>query len=335
MKKYLLDIERKTNVEDKQNFNIVLTQNERNTPLPKGLFKKFVNSLTEQDITFYPNLKNFKRKLRVHFLDFPFLLTPGSDIAIKTFFELFELKGKNIVTSDYYFPMYKVYSDLYQADLKFGSYKSMKLDIQDLIDQVDSNTAFIILANPNSPLGDYTSAQDIKKILDIGIPVLIDEAYIEYTQFDSLLPLLKDYNNLFITRTFSKGLGAAGLRVGAIITTESNIEFLNKFRFMYEISSISAKYCEYILDNIDTYRKEIVKNLKKKTKMVKKLSTKFTVVDTDSSWFFVLDNKDKFKSFLTKNKISTRTLSLPGNTNEQYYKVNYDPELEQYISKLK
>lgn len=333
MKKHLKKVERKYNIEEKSNLNLVLTQNERNSPLPEGLFSNFLKSITEQDITFYPNLEKFKQKLRLHF-KYSFLLTPGSDTAIKTFFELFNLKGKNVVTSDYHFPMYKVYSDLYQARLKFGKYKNMRLDIEDIIKEVDKNTAFIILANPNSPLGDYLEEKDIKKVLNLGIPVLIDEAYIECTSYNSVINLLDEYTNLYITRTFSKGYGAAGLRVGAIISTESNVEILSKFRFMYEVPSLSAKYCEYILDNKHIFYAQLKNSVEKKDKLVEYLSNKFTVINTDSLWFFLLDKDSKFANFLKTQKISMRKIHLPINSDQLFFKVNYDPMLENFIKYL-
>ena len=120
MKKHLLNVYRKCNQEDKVNFKYVLTQNERNYPIPNELLNQFLGSINQKDLTFYPNTEKLKSKICDYYeieID-NLLLTPGSTFAIKTIFESFDLKNNNVVTSDYCFPMYQVFCDLYQAKLK-------------------------------------------------------------------------------------------------------------------------------------------------------------------------------------------------------------------------
>ena len=241
MKKYLNKVVRKDNKENKNLFKVVLSQNERNLKLPDTLFKSFISSIKQKDIFFYPDISKLKLKL-AKFLgvrQYNLLITPGSDIGIKTVFESFELKGKNIITSNYCFPMYSVYADLYQTTIKKVRYTNRGLNFRWLLDKVDKDTQFIIIANPNSPLGDYYSFDQIKILLETGIHVIIDEAYIELTDKKSLANKVKEYDNLTVLRTFSKGYGAAGCRVGYVISNKSNIDIYNKFRFMYEISGNS------------------------------------------------------------------------------------------------
>ena len=67
-----------------------------------------------------------------------------------------------------------------------------------------------------------------------------------------------------MTRTFSKGFGAAGCRVGMTFSNPHYIENISKFRQMYEISGVSMKYCEFLLNNhhlVDTYIKEVVEEM--------------------------------------------------------------------------
>jgi len=147
MKNHLKKIVRYENEWEKNNFAFNLDQNERNYNFQKEFFNKFLSSISENDIRFYPNTKLLKKKLgEYHNISSKkIMLTPGSDIAIKTFYELFDLKGYNIITSDYCFPMYKVYADLYQADIRYAIYKNLKLNITSIIEKIDNNTKFIIL----------------------------------------------------------------------------------------------------------------------------------------------------------------------------------------------
>ena len=84
--------------------------------------------------------------------------------------------------------MYGVYASLYNCSYKGIHYDvdTRQLSIENMLSFVDDNTQLIILANPNSPIGDYKTIDEIKPLLDTGIPVLIDEAYIEFLDTEDL-----------------------------------------------------------------------------------------------------------------------------------------------------
>jgi len=329
VKKHLKKVYRKTNQEDKTKFKYVLTQNERNYPIREDLLEKFFNSLNQNDLCFYPNTESLKNKICKYYKieKENLLITPGSTFGIKTIFEAFDVKGKNVITSDYFFPMYQVFSDLYQVELRKAKYKNMRLDMADIRSLIKWDTKFIILANPNSPLGDLYSEEQIIDLLETDIPVIIDEAYIEFTGQGSCVHLLKKYPNLIVVKTFSKAYGAAGCRVGFVISSKENMEYLSKFRAMYEINAVGSKYTEFILDNIQEYNSYIRNTFKGKYKALTQLNNAgYSTIDTDASWFFVnrFDKVDNLKQF-NKLGISFRTVVLPNGF--EYIKFNYDLKL--------
>jgi histidinol-phosphate aminotransferase len=331
MKKHLKQVYRKSNQEDKTKYEYVLTQNERNYSLGEKFFTTFINSLDQKDICFYPNTTELKDKICKFYniKESNLLLTPGSTFAIKTIFESFDVCCKNVITSDYFFPMYQVFSDLYQAELKKASYSGMKLDIDKVIELIDKDTQFIILANPNSPLGDIYSKQTIIKLLETGVFVVIDEAYLEFTGEESSVPLINEYKNLIVTKTFSKAFGAAGCRAGFLVSHEDNLEYLSKFRSMYEINGIGVKYITYIMDNMKLFQNYFHKMKINKELFVKKLTKEgYTIKNTDASWFYLkrFTDIDNLKHF-NELGISFRTLILPDG--EEYIKFNYDLKLEE------
>ena len=232
VKKHLRDVVRKFNVVDKEKFDYVLSQNERNLQLPYKLYSEFISSLKHTDFSFYPDLDSLKTKIRQYTNCNNVFLTPGSDFGIKTIFELYDLEDREVLTSNYFFPMYQVYADIHMAELVKVEYKEQQFNIGDLIKNITENTALIILANPNSPIGDTYTLEDIELLLDKGIPTIIDEAYIELSNAESAIKLIEKYSNLYVTRTFSKGFGAAGCRVGYICTNKANLEMLEKLRLM-------------------------------------------------------------------------------------------------------
>ena len=331
MKSHLKNIYRKSNQEDKTKFKYVLTQNERNHPLADLFVGAFFNSLNQKDICFYPNTSRLKEKICKHYsIDIDnLLLTPGSAFAIKTIFETFNVKGNNVVTSDYFFPMYQVYSDLYECELRKAKYTGMKLDINKIIELVDEDTQFIILANPNSPLGDLYTKKDIIKLLETGVFVVIDEAYLEFTGEETSIPLIEEYKNLIVTKTFSKAYGAAGCRVGFLVSHIENMEYLSKFRSMYEINAIGAKYTELIMDNIEYFQSYFQEMMTGKKKFITKLKNEgYSIIDTQGSWFYLerFTDKDNLEYFNNLG-MSFRTLVLPNG--KEYIKFNYDLTLNE------
>lgn len=325
MKKHLLDITRKTNDVDKSQFDYVLSQNEKNFSASNDIFNTFLSKVTEKDISFYPNTTNLKNRLaKLYKVETTNLvLTPGSDIGIKTVFEAFDLKGKNVVTTDYCFPMYDVYSQIYEAELKKVPYEGMRMDISKIVDSIDANTAFVILANPNSPLGDSYEIKDIRPLLRTGVPIIIDEAYREYTPGTKYSSFIAEFSNLIVLKTLSKGYGAAGLRIGSIITNEVNIKYFESLRFMYEISSLSNLYAECMLDEIERLKADIHKVMKLKGRILESLkNTDYITIDTDCSWFF-LKKTDKLEKIFKRFKVDIRELTLP-KLEGNWYKFNVD-----------
>ena len=92
-----------------------------------------------------------------------------------------------------------------------------------MLKNLNDNISLIILCNPNNPTGNIIHRKDIELFLDnnaSNIPIIIDEAYFEYTD-NTLVDLIDKYNNIIIVRTLSKAFGLAGLRVGYIISSKS------------------------------------------------------------------------------------------------------------------
>ena len=128
MKPHLWKVERRIDYTDKSEYDFILNQSERSQPIPHSYYTKFLRSLTHEDFAYYPNTKNFKEKICEFYNVKPenLFLSDGSDIGIKSIFETFTTCG-NIVTSEPSFPMYQVYSSLYNCQ-----YKGIHYDVDTL-----------------------------------------------------------------------------------------------------------------------------------------------------------------------------------------------------------
>jgi histidinol-phosphate aminotransferase len=229
--------------------------------------------------------------------------------------------------------MYQVYSSLYNCQYKGIHYDvdTLELSIDKMLEFVDDDTNLIVLANPNSPIGDYKTIDKIKPLLDTGIPILIDEAYIEFSENESFIKYIDDYPNLIVTRTFSKGFGAAGCRVGMTFSNPHYIENISKFRQMYEISGVSMKYCEFLLNNhhlVDTYIKEVVEEKKKVVSMLKN----YEVIDSQCNWihFNNQDDNRKTKEILEKHKVLVKYCKVhPYGFRDNWCRMTIQPRLSE------
>jgi histidinol-phosphate aminotransferase len=332
MKSHLHKVERRIDYTDKSEYDFILNQSERSQPIPQSYYTKFIRSLTHEDFAYYPNTKNFKEKI-CNFYDVKtenLFLSDGSDIGIKSIFETFTTCG-NIVTSEPSFPMYQVYASLYNCQYKGIHYNLdlLELSIDKMLEFVDDDTDLIVLANPNSPIGDYKTIDEIKPLLDTGIPVLIDEAYIEFSENESFIKYIDDYPNLIITRTFSKGFGAAGCRVGMTFSNPHYIENISKFRQMYEITGVSMKYCEFLLDNyhiVERYINDVIKERKKVLTLMKN----FNILDSEANWihFNTHDDNLKTKQILEKHKVLVKYCKVhPYGARENWCRMTIQPNI--------
>jgi len=111
-------------------------------------------------------------------------------------------------------------------------------------------TKIIAIVNPNNPTGTLTPARDLLEIVDTGVPVLLDEAYAEFSG-ETLVDLVSKYDNLMIVRTFSKWAGLAGMRVGYAIVSPVVAEAIGRITMPFFIDRISAVAVEESLNDID------------------------------------------------------------------------------------
>ena len=122
---------------------------------------------------------------------------------------------------------------------------------------ITPKTKIIILANPNSPTGTVTPKPDILELVATGVPVLVDEAYYEFCR-ETVAPLVSQYKNLMVLRTFSKWAGLAGLRVGYGIFPPEITGYLLKIKLPYNVNLAALVAVRESLNDVD-YLMERVK----------------------------------------------------------------------------
>lgn len=249
---------------------IDLRYSEWTRALPANLFKKFINTLTWDDFALYPDTNLLKDKIAKHYNVTPInvYLAPGSTEAIKSVFDCLDL-GESVLTTDPCFPMYDVYAKQNFLDInRVLPTTDLTYNVKDFHD-----AQLIVISRPSSPIGYFFNRASVIEILKNNPTswVLIDEAYIDYVENkDSIVDLIYEYDNLIISRSFSKSFGAAGCRVGYLLSNSTVIDTVSKFRQMYELSGASMRYAMFLLDNqdeIDAYCKKTIAERKKLCKL--------------------------------------------------------------------
>jgi len=273
---------------------IRLDKNERVSPFPTVFWQSALDEVTQEIVQACPEVWPLYKKLAdIHNLSIEyFLLTAGSDAAIRHCFEAFVAPGDKVLYPEPTFAMVPVYGALYGADMDAVGYDSnLNLNVGYLVDEIDEKTSLIILANPNSPTGTYVSNARIEEILERAlnyrVPVLIDEAYYGFCPHTAA-GLMKDYANLIITRSFSKISGMAGLRVGYAMGHPEVISLLTKFRPMYEVNAVGVVFARKILDNwevAETYGRQTIAGRERFSAFLKGCG--FSVINTETNFLHV------------------------------------------------
>lgn len=161
----------------------------------------------------------------------------GSD---EIFTLLFRGFIENNGTAAFPYPSYSLYDTLAQsAGIKFQKINAGA----DLKTDLDKFTAggynMVIIANPNNPTGTYIPVEKIREFLRVYKGLLVvDEAYIDFYGGSSI-ELIKEFDNIIVTRSFSKSYSLAGLRVGLAIADEEIIKGLFKLKDSYNVDTLA------------------------------------------------------------------------------------------------
>lgn len=241
----------------------------------------------------------------------------GSDEAIDILFRAFCNPGiDNVIICPPTYGMYEVSANINDVNIiKVPlTAEEFQLDTENILKAINSNAKLIFICCPNNPTGNGVKWNSIKTILENfnGI-VIIDEAYINFASYRSLIPELLNYPNLVILQTLSKAWGLAGLRIGMAFASEEIIDIFNKIKPPYNINSASQKLVLEALDNmekINTWIKTIVGEREILNTELAKLPYVLKVYPSESN-FLLVKTKDAatIYNFLVQKEIIIRDRS--------------------------
>ena len=160
----------------------------------------------------------------------------GSNQLIDLILRLFIRPGDEVINCIPTFDMFRFSTEMCNGKLvEVPRDENFAVNVSAVKAAMSKKTKIIFLANPNSPTGNITPQSDILEVVDTGLPVLVDEAYYEFSG-ETIAPLVSQYENLMVLRTFSKWAGLAGLRVGYGIFPPKIADYLLRIKIPYNVN---------------------------------------------------------------------------------------------------
>jgi histidinol-phosphate aminotransferase len=234
------------------------------------------------------------------------------DLAIRA---VCEPRVDNIVAIDPTYGMYQVCADINNVE-----YRKVLLDDNfqfssaSLLKASDSKTKLIFICSPNNPSGNCLNSDEIETLLKTfnGI-VILDEAYIDFSEKKGFLEKLNDYPNLIILQTFSKAWGLASIRLGVAYASRQIINTLNKIKYPYNVNFLTQQHALEALNKVDmkdewvqviNTNKALLINELENCKIINK------IYPSDANFFLIkVDEPKLVYEYLVENKIIVRNRS--------------------------
>jgi len=208
---------------------------------PYGCSVKVNRALADyQGINIYPD--SGQKELRKQLQEYTgvaaehIVASAGSDQLIDLILRLFINPGDEVINCVPTFAMFQFFVKLnWGTVVEVSRDEEFHVNIAAIKAAITNKTKLILLATPNNPTGTITPREDVLEIIETGLPVVIDEAYFEFSG-ETAAPLVGNYKNLMVLRTFSKWAGLAGLRIGYGMFPQKIAEYLLRIKEPYSVN---------------------------------------------------------------------------------------------------
>ncbi len=191
----------------------------------------------------------------------------GSNQLIDLLIRLLVNKDDEVINCTPTFGIYSFSTRLCNGTLvEIPRDEAFNIDVAKVKSAITKKTKLIFVTNPNNPTGNLTPEEDIIELLDTGVPVVVDEAYYEFSR-QTIVPLLGKYENLIILRTFSKWAGLAGLRVGYGLFPPAIADFILRIKIPYNVNVAAQVAVAESLQDIDYLMASVQKLIDERSRL--------------------------------------------------------------------
>ena len=241
-------------------YRIKLNQNENPYDVPEAIKKEILDRLAAQRWSRYPAfIPSDQIRMLAEFAGWTpegVLIGNGSNELLQLIFTAVLERGMPVVISQPTFTLYKILGRGLAADVREVPMTSdLSFDVPKLIDEARASRAkLIVLCSPNNPTGTFLQRSDVRRILEeTESLVVLDEAYVHFAP-ETQAELLKRHERLIILQTFSKAMGAAGLRLGYGLMAPALARDLNKLKLPYNVNIFTLTALEVLLSRWESLR---------------------------------------------------------------------------------
>lgn len=266
------------------------------------------------------------------------LLGNGSDEVLDLIFRAFcEPKVDNVITLPPTYGMYGVLANLNAIENREVLLSTdFQPQVDTILESVNENTKIIFLCSPNNPTGNSFLDENVLKLVEnFNGLIVIDEAYIDFSEKESWLTRIEKYPNLIITQTLSKAYGLAGIRLGICYASSEIIAVLNKIKPPYNVNELTQQRALERLSDSKKIESEITAIIKQRDLLLKTLEqVKFVkkIYPTEANFILIkVDDANKrydeliAKGIVIRNRtnqaLCENTLRLTIGTEEENHKL--------------
>ncbi len=271
------------------------------------------------------------------------LLGNGSDEVLDLIFRVFcEPNKDNVLLLPPTYGMYEVLANINAIDvIKIELNNAFEPQVEKIIAAQNNNSKLLFICSPNNPTANSFNALKVEKLLKefAGI-VVIDEAYIDFSEQESWLSRLQEFPNLIVTQTLSKAYGLAGIRIGTCYASSKIIAILNSIKPPYNVNTLSQKVALKKLKNSKKISNQIKEILTQRSVLEKQLAS-ITWVDTiypsDANFLLVKvdDATKRYKQLIKKEIVVRNRTNQPLCNNCLRFSIGTATENSKLITTLK
>ena len=288
----------------------IFDQNERKDYLrldlnenPGGLPQEFINEVlkdvTPRFVAEYPETLEFTETLAAfHNTDISHIcVTNGSSEAIRQVIEAFTSpKGKIVGVTPSYF-MFQIYAQMYGRTFIPVEYtEDLQMPIENIIATLTDDVQMLILLNPNNPMGNTYTKDEMEQLLNIAaekqITVLIDEAYMYFYPV-SFIDYALTREHIFVTRTFSKLFSLAGCRLGYVVGWPEGIKMVQKLSTPHNTNAFAMAFAQKIIQTDGMIDELVKKHSEGKQFLIESLNKHGYIVNAKEGNFIFIKPKNK------------------------------------------
>jgi histidinol-phosphate aminotransferase len=247
------------------------------------------------------------------------LLGNGSDEVLDLIFRAFcEPNKDNVITLPPTYGMYSVLANINAIENKevllTATYQP---EVAQILKAVNQNTKILFLCSPNNPSGNSFTNEIVEELLvKFKGLVVIDEAYIDFSEENSWLERLAQFPNLVITQTLSKAYGLAGIRLGVCYASKEIIKVLNSIKPPYNVNELTQQKAIDRLGNMEAVEKEVAEIISQRDLLIKdlkKISFIKVIYPTDCNFVLVKvdDANNRYDQLIKKGIVIRNRTTQP------------------------